>query len=148
MIKISTKGKYGTRLMLDLALNYGNGPILLKDIAKRQEISEGYLEQIMPSLKNAGLLNSARGAHGGYTLAEEPSRISLIDIVTALEGAMSLAECVKSPEICNRAGFCATRDLWEEMSSKMKDPLKSKTLEDLVKKHKGKNKSQPLNYSI
>ena len=69
MIKISTKGKYGTKLMLDLVLNYGNGPILLKDIAKRQEISEGYLEQIIPNLKNAGLLNSSRGAHGGYALA-------------------------------------------------------------------------------
>lgn len=148
MIKISTKGKYGTRLMLDLALNYGNGPILLKDIAKRQEISEGYLEQIIPNLKSAGLLNSSRGAHGGYTLAEEPSRISLLNIVTALEGSISLTECIRSPEACSRANSCATRELWGEMSSKMIGPLESKTLADLVKKHKNMNKGRPLMYNI
>ena len=134
--------------MLDLALNYGNGPVLLKDIAKRQEISVGYLEQIIPNLKNSGLLNSSRGAHGGYTLADKPSMISLVDIVTALEGSMSLTECVKSPGTCSRADFCAVRELWEEMSSKMKNTLESKTLDDLVKKHRSKNKNQPLMYSI
>ncbi len=134
--------------MVDLALNHGSGPILLKDIAKRQEISEGYLEQIVPSLKTAGLINSIRGAHGGYMLADEPSRISMIDVVTALEGALSLVECVKTPESCSRADFCVTRELWKEMSNKMMDPLKSKTLEDLVRKHRSKVKSQPQTYSI
>ncbi len=134
--------------MVDLALNYGNGPILLKDIAKRQEISEGYLEQIVPSLKTAGLINSTRGAHGGYVLAEEPSRISLEDVVEALEGSLSLVECVKTPEVCSRTDFCVTRELWEEMSNKMKGTLKSKTLEDLARKHRSKVKSQPLMYSI
>ncbi len=148
MMRISTKGRYGTRLMVDLALNHGSGPILLKDIAKRQEISEGYLEQIVPSLKTAGLINSIRGAHGGYMLADEPSRISMIDVVTALEGALSLVECVKTPESCSRADFCVTRELWKEMSNKMMDPLKSKTLEDLVRKHRSKVKSQPQTYSI
>ena len=148
MIKLSTKGRYGTRLMLDLALSYGKKPVLLKDIAERQEISVGYLEQIMPGLKAAGLINSSRGAHGGYTLARAPSDITLKEVVMALEGSLTLVECVKTPKVCKRIDFCVTRDLWRELTEKMKDTLNSKTLQDLVDQHKEKQKSRPLMYSI
>ncbi len=148
MIRISTKGRYGTRAMLELALNHGRGLILLKDIAERQEISIGYLEQIIPSLKAAGLVNSSRGAHGGYTLAKSPADITLKEIISALEGPVSLVECIKDPETCNRTDFCITRDVWTELSEKMDEFLVSVTLKQLVEKHRSKQKSQPLMYSI
>jgi Rrf2 family protein len=148
MLRLSTKGRYGTRVMLELALDHGNGYTLLKDIAKRQNISVGYLEQIIPSLKSAGLINSSRGAHGGYILARPPEEITLYEIVTALEGPISLVECVNSPEVCDRVDFCVTRDLWDEVSGTIDNTLRSKSLLDLVHKHRNKEKSRPLMYSI
>jgi Rrf2 family protein len=148
MLRISTKGRYGTRVMLELALDYGNGYTLLKDIAKRQNISVGYLEQIIPRLKSAGLINSSRGAHGGYVLARPPEEITLHEIVTALEGPICLVECINSPDVCDRVGFCVTRDLWDEVTEKVDTTLRSKTLLDLVHKHRNKEKSRPLMYSI
>ena len=148
MIRISTKGRYGTRAMLDLALNHERGLVLLKDIAERQEISIGYLEQIIPSLKTAGLVNSSRGAHGGYTLAKLPAEITLKEIISALEGPLSLVECIKDPKICEKTDYCITRDLWDELSEKIDDFLVSVTLQQLVEKHRIKQKSRPLMYSI
>ncbi len=148
MLRLSTKGRYGTRVMLELALNYGKGHMLLKDIAKKQDISVGYLEQIMPSLKAAGFIISSRGAHGGYILARPPEEITLSEIVTSLEGSISLVECINSPEVCDRTDFCVTRDLWDEVSENIDSTLRSKNLQDLVNKHKNKEKSRPLMYSI
>ncbi len=148
MIGISTKGRYGTRFMLELALNYGRGLALLGDIARRQSISEGYLEQIIPRLKAAGLVKSYRGAYGGYTLAREPSKITVKEIVTALEGSLDLVDCVSRPQECDRADFCAVRGLWRGISEKITDMLDSESLEDLAEKHKNKQKSQPLMYHI
>ncbi len=148
MLKLSTKGRYGTRLMLELALNYGREPILLKEAAKRQEMSVGYLEHLVPVLKTAGLINSARGAHGGYSLSKPPSEITLKEIVCALEGNMSVVECVGTPGVCNRVNTCVTRDIWEEISEKIKDILHATTLEDMVKRQKEKLKSTSLTYTI
>ena len=148
MLRLSTKGRYGTRVMLELALNYGEGHMLLKDIAKKQDISVGYLEQIMPNLKAAGFINASRGAHGGYTLARPPAEITLSEIVSSLEGSISLVECINPPEVCDRVDFCVTHDLWSEVSEKIENTLRSKNLQDLVDKHKNKEKSHPLMYSI
>ncbi len=148
MIKLSTKGRYGTRIMLELGLNQGNGTMLLKDIAKRQDISVRYLEQIIPGLKAAGLINSCRGAHGGYTLAKSPSEITLKEVLYSVEGPLCLVDCIKTPGICDRTGLCATRDLWGELNERIDDYLSSHTLEDLIDKHKNKQKGQPLMYSI
>lgn len=148
MLRLSTKVRYGTRVMLELALNYGEGHMLLKDIAEKQDISVGYLEQIMPSLKAAGFINSNRGAHGGYTLARPPAEITLREIVTVLGGSVSLVECINSPEVCDRVDFCVTRDLWDEISDKIDSTLRSKNLQDLVSKHRNKEKSRPFMYSI
>lgn len=137
-MKLSTKGRYGVRLMIDLALHCGKGHVLLKDIAERQEISEKYLWQLIPPLKNAGLINSFRGAHGGYMLAKAPAHITLKDIVTTLEGSLSLAECVDHPSLCKRANTCASRDVWQEVSEKILEVLESFTLEEMMKKHKSK----------
>ncbi len=147
-MKLSTKGRYGTRLMLDLALNYGNGPVLLKDVAERQEISEKYLGHLITPLKAAGLINSSRGAHGGYILARPPEQISLGEVIRAVEGNLSLVECTAAPDVCHRVNFCVTRDIWNEMRNKMMETLESTTLQDMVQRHKQKQKSQPLVYNI
>ena len=93
-MKMSTRARYGLRLMVDLAVKDGKGPILLKDVSRSQEISEKYLSQIIIPLKTAGLVKSFRGAHGGYTLQRDPAKINLLEVVSALEGDLSLVECV------------------------------------------------------
>ena len=148
MIRISTKIRYGTRAMLDLGLNYERGLILLKDIAKRQEISVGYLEQIIPSLKTAGLVNSSRGAHGGYALAKEPANITLKEIISALEGSLSLVECINDPDLCTRADLCITREVWDDLGGIMDDFLLSITLQQLIDKYRSKQRSSSLMYNI
>ena len=102
-MKLSTRGRYGVRLMLDLALHYGEGPIFLKDIAERQGISEKYLWQLINPLKTTGLINSQRGAHGGYVLGKAPERISLKEILQILEGSLCLVDCVDNPSFCERS---------------------------------------------
>ena len=136
------------RAMLDLALHRGRGPVLVKDIAKRQEISENYLEHLVLSLKAAGLVNSTRGARGGYSLAKPPARIKLIDVIQALEGSLALVECVNAPRVCHRANSCVTRDIWSEMALAMKDVLKSTTLQDLAERQKEKEGQEATMYYI
>ena len=145
-MKLSTKGRYGIRLMVDLALHHGEGQILLKDIAERQEISEKYLWQLIPPLKNAGLLSSTRGAHGGYMLTKPPAQITLKDIVIAVEGSMCLVDCVDNPSVCSRADTCASRDVWCEISEKILQALEAITLEKLVEQQQRKTKA--LTYVI
>ena len=147
-MKLSTKGRYGARLMLDLALHYGQGAVLLKDVAQRQEISEKYLGHLIPPLKAAGLINSSRGAHGGYILAKPPQKITLDEVLRAVEGSLALVECVNAPKVCHRVSFCVTRDIWEEMGEKMIEVLESNTLQDMVDRQRQKQKSQALVYSI
>lgn len=137
-MRISTKGQYGARLMLELALHYEKGTVLLKNIAKNQEISEGYLEHLLPALRIAGLVNSTRGAHGGYTLAKSPSEITLKEVIQALEGSLSPVECIDTPAVCQRVQFCITRDIWKELGEKMSQTLESVTLKDMVKMQRDK----------
>ena len=147
-MKLSTKGRYGTRLMLDLALHYGEGPVFLKDVAERQEISEKYLGHLISPLKATGLINSTRGAHGGYTLAKPPQQITLGEVIQAVEGNLTLVECVTAPNVCHRVSFCVTRDIWEEIGEKMMGVLDSTTLQDIVDRQRQKQKLHPLMYSI
>jgi Rrf2 family protein len=145
-MKLSTKGRYGVRLMMDLALHYGSGPIFLKDIAERQEISEKYLWQLIPPLKQAGLVSTTRGSHGGYKLAKAPAQITLKEIVSTLEGPLNLVECVDDIGVCPRSSACATRDVWGEVAAKIAQVLESFTLEHLVENQK--QKINTLTYSI
>ncbi len=147
MFRLSTKGRYGARLMLDLACNFGKGPVLLKDIAERQEISLGYLEHLVPFLKTAGLVNSTRGARGGYTLARRPSRITLKEVLRVMEGPFSPAKCIDSPSVCRRVGSCVTREIWKELGETISDFLESITLKAMVKKEKDKEEGS-LSYNI
>jgi len=147
-MRLSTKGRYGARAMLDLALNFGKEPVLLRDIATRQEVSEKYLEHSMSSLRNAGLVRSIRGARGGYILAKPPSEIRLSEIMEVLEGSMAPVECVDHPEVCHRTDLCVTRDIWEKLKEAIDDILESTTLEDLAERHKEKESSSAIIYNI
>ncbi len=149
MIKLSTKGRYGTRLMLNLAHNYNNGneAVILKSISDNEEISIRYLEQIVIPLKINKLVKSIRGAGGGYTLARRPSEIKVIDILHALEGSCCLVDCIEDPDYCHRVPICASYEVWKEASRLLKDYFDSITLQDLIKiedkkKPKGKAKSK------
>ncbi|HVN70465.1 MAG TPA: Rrf2 family transcriptional regulator [Desulfomonilia bacterium] len=132
-MKLSTRSRYGVRLMLELALNNTGNSVYLKDIAKEEEMSEKYLSLIIIPLKAAGFVNSTRGAHGGYTLAKKPSEITLKEIVDVLEGDTCLVDCVKNASACPRSGTCASRDLWTIVSDRISQTLVSITLEDLVR---------------
>ena len=147
-MKLSTKGRYAMRAMVDLALHYGEGPILLKDIAKREHISERYLEQIILSLKAAGLVNSTRGARGGFILARPPSQIRLIEVMQVSEGSIAPVECVSAPEVCSHASLCVTRDIWSEMKRAMNGILESTTLQDLVERQREKEQPKARMYYI
>jgi Rrf2 family protein len=137
-MKLSTRGRYGVRLMLELALRYGEGPVLLKDIAERQGISEKYLWQLINPLKTTGLVNSLRGAHGGYVLGKPPEAISLKAILQILEGPLCLVDCVDNPSLCERSLSCISRDIWGEASKNMQQTLEDTTLAAMVERQKEK----------
>jgi len=137
MMKLSTKSRYGTRMLVDMALHYNQGPIQLGDIAKRQNISVKYLEQIIIPLKKAHYIESVRGPKGGHSLAKPPEEITVAEIVALLEEGSSLVECADHAEVCERADFCPTRLVWKEAAQAMFDKLKSITLADLAEKAKG-----------
>jgi Rrf2 family protein len=141
-MKLSTRGRYGVRLMLELALHYGEGPILLKDIAERQGISEKYLWQLINPLKTTGLIHSQRGAHGGYVLGKAPEAISLKSILRILEGSLCLVDCVDNPELCERSPSCISRDIWGEASKGMQQTLEDTTLAAMVERQKEKLKNE------
>lgn len=132
-MRLSTRSRYGTRLMLELALNYHKGSIFLKDIAEEEEISEKYLSHLVIPLKASGLISSSRGAHGGYQLAKSPEEITVREIVQALEGNLSPVECIKNPSICHRFEHCATRGVWGMLDRKISETLEEITLADLMR---------------
>ncbi len=134
MIKLSTKGRYGTRLMLNLALHYNEGKeaVVLKNISKEEDLSIRYLEQIIIPLKISKLVKSVRGAGGGYTLAKHPSKITVCEIVEVLEGSCSLVDCVEDLDSCERITECAAHEIWKEASDLLKNYFESKTLQDLM----------------
>lgn len=133
-MKLSTKGRYACRAMLELALNYKKKPILLREIAKNQEISEKYLDRILSSLKSSGLIKSTRGAQGGYSLVKPPSKIKLNEIIQSLEGSLAPVECVDDPKLCHRSDICATKDVWLQLKEVMIKTLESITLQDLLER--------------
>jgi Rrf2 family transcriptional regulator, cysteine metabolism repressor len=124
-MKISTKGRYGLTIMIELAKKYGDGPTSLKSIAQSNELSEHYLEQLIAPLRNAGLVKSIRGAYGGYILGNEPTNITAGDIIRVLEGPISPVEGIEDEEPIKR-------QLWIRIRDAVKDVLDNTTLEDLA----------------
>jgi Rrf2 family cysteine metabolism transcriptional repressor len=133
-MKISTRARYGTRAMLDLALHQGQGPVMVKNIAERQQISRRYLEQLLFTLKLAGMVRSTRGNRGGFTLAKKPSQITILDIVETLDGSVAPVGCVDEPDLYMRSQFCAAHDIWAEVKKAAGKVLQSITLEELAKR--------------
>ncbi|MBE0447149.1 MAG: Rrf2 family transcriptional regulator [Actinobacteria bacterium] len=132
-MRMSTRGRYGARAMLDIALNYEKGPVSLRELAQRQELSIKYLEQLIQPLRTAGLIKSIRGAGGGYTLARLPDDINLLQIVQALEN-LTPVDCLNNPEACSRISKCATYDVWKEVQDSTRNILASLTLTDMVER--------------
>ncbi len=147
-MKLSTRARYGTRALLDLALHSREGPVLLRDIAQRQQISPPYLEHLITPLVAAGVIRSTRGARGGVRLAKSPREIKLSEVVRLLEGSITPVECVNDPKYCPRSDLCATRDIWGELNEAMNGVLESTTLQDLVERQKTKEPPTEVMYSI
>lgn len=131
-MKLSTRSRYGTRMMQHLAQHYDQGPIQIGDIAKGQDISVKYLEQLIIPLKKFNFIKSVRGPKGGHMLARPPEDITVGEIVKVLEGGIDLAGCIENPEECNRSSNCLTRGVWEEATKAMFDKLNSVTLSNIV----------------
>jgi len=147
-MKLSTRGRYGTRALLDLALQEGEEPVLLKDIAQRQQISLRYLEHLITPLVTAGILRSTRGPRGGILLAKPPEEIRLSEVIQLLEGSIAPVDCVNDPKACPRSSLCATRDIWIELKNLMNGVLQSTTLQDLVERQKRKEEPAGATYYI
>ena len=141
-MKLSTKGRYGLKAMFELSINQNAGPIPLKYIAKRQNISEQYLEQIFSALKKSGLVTSVRGAQGGYLLAKEAKDITVGDILIVLEGPISISECIIDEDICENSGICVTKVVWERLKKGIEDVINSITLQDMIDDY---NKNKHIN---
>lgn len=131
-MQISTKSRYAIRAMIELALHYEQGPLQLKEIARRQALSEKYLEQIMHPLRTKGLIYSQKGSQGGYCLANPPAEVTVFDIVTTMEGSITPVACVDNPQVCDRLDICATRVVWSRLKDCIIEELRSHTLADLA----------------
>jgi len=147
-MKISTRGRYATRALLDLALHQGEEPVLLKDIAQRQQISLQYLEHLITPLIARGIVRSARGPRGGVWLTKPPEEIRLSEVIQLFEGSMAPVACVDTPELCARSEFCVTRDVWSEMKRAIDDILESTTLQNLIERRKRKEQTKEAMYYI
>jgi Rrf2 family cysteine metabolism transcriptional repressor len=147
-MRLSTRGRYGLRTLLDLALHQDEGPVLLKDIARRQEFSLPYLEHLIAPLVGAGLVGSTRGTRGGVWLLKPPAGVKLGEVVQLLEGSIGPVDCVNNPALCHRSAFCVTRDIWVEMKEAMSHVLDSMTLQDLVERQSQKGQPETQRHCI
>ena len=134
-MKISTKGRYALRMMLDMAQNQKNGPVALKDIAERQNVSKKYLEQIALVLSRDGVMQGTRGHQGGYRLIADPKDCSVYDILESVEGSMHPVACLDyTPNDCERCNGCETLYVWQGLDEVIQKYLKSITLQDVLDK--------------
>jgi Rrf2 family protein len=147
-MKLSTRTRYGTRALLELALHKGEGPIFLKDIARKQQLSLAYLEHLVAPLISGGMIRSTKGPKGGVTLAKKPEDIKLSEITRLLEGSLAPVECVDHPEVCGRSEQCVTREIWGKLKDAMDGVLESTTLQDLVERQKKKGLPESSMYYI
>ena len=139
-MRLSTRTRYGIRAMLELAENVGRGPLQLRIIARRQDMSLKYLDQLMTILKSAGFVRSIRGSKGGYVLARAPEQIKLDDVFNCLEGSVVTVECTANENYCARAPDCVARQIWTQVQEAVMGVLQSITFQDLVDRTKN-NKS-------
>jgi Rrf2 family cysteine metabolism transcriptional repressor len=132
MLKLSTKGRYGLRAMIDLAQAEPGEPVLMAEIARRQGLSRKYLHSLLVALKNAGLVRSVRGARGGYVLARSPGSIRAREVFEALEGKLAINHCVEKPSLCPRYRSCEARKLWKAVNQAIFDVMEGVSLRELA----------------
>ena len=147
-MKLSTRARYGTRALLELALHQGNSMVQLKDIALRQNIPLHYLEHIISPLIGAGIIRSTRGVRGGVQLSKPPREIKLSEVIQLLEGSIAPVECINDPESCSRSDCCAARDVWSDMKKAVDEVLESTTIQDLVERQKSKEQPEQAMYYV
>ncbi len=135
-MKVSTKGDYGVRALVELAHHYGQGPLQSAEIAARQEIPEPYLDQLLPTLRRAGFIRSVRGPQGGHALIREPAEVRLSEVVVALEGSLAPLACVDDPDSCTKNGGCVQREVWEEVRDATQQILDRVSIADLAEKER------------
>lgn len=145
-MKISTKGRYALRLMLDLALNGENNIVRIKDIAERQQISDKYLEQIISVLNKAGYVRSTRGPQGGYSLRKAPEEYTVGDILRLTEGSLAPVACVEEEGSCEREADCVTVEVWKRLNQAISDVVDHITLADLVALQEEKREKSGLDF--
>ena len=145
-MKMSTKGRYGLRLMVALAARYGSGPVRVNTVAREQGISANYIHVLMGGLKAAGLVRSVRGPNGGYELTRAPGAITALDVVSVLEGETVPVDCVAEPGTCPRAAECPTRDVWCQVAASVDGVLKGLTLQGLTEGRRARDEA--LSYCI
>lgn len=131
-MKLSTKYRYGSRAILEIAKNYGNGPIKRKTLVEILDIPDSYLENILVSMKNGGIITTIRGANGGYQLAKSPKDYTIYDVIKAMGGGEAPVKCLDDPTSCNKVDSCATRVVWKKMKEAMDTVLKEFTLQELI----------------
>ena len=135
-MKVSTKGRYALRMLLDLAEHKGDGFISLKEIAERQNISKQYLEQIVSLLNTSNILRTNRGKQGGYMLAKEPSECTVREILRITEGNLAPVSCLEEDiNTCNKAGYCKTLPMWTGLNKAITEYLDSVTLQDMLEQY-------------
>jgi Rrf2 family cysteine metabolism transcriptional repressor len=132
-VRLTAKSEYGLLAMIDLACRYGGGPISSREISERQGIPARFLEQLLVSLRRADVVHAVRGARGGFQLARDPSEVTVLDIVEALEGHLETSVC-DSAGICEKSDSCAASDVWSEASSALRDVFERTTLADLARR--------------
>jgi len=137
-MKLSTRARYGTKALLELALHWGEKPVLLKDIAQRQQIPLPYLEHLISPLVRAGIVKSTRGTRGGLSLFKHPRKVKLSEVIQLLEGSTAPVECVTNPEAYPRSDLCVTHDIWSEVKKAIDDVLESTSLQDIVERQRQK----------
>jgi len=142
-MKLSTKSRYGTRALLELALhNKEDGPVLLRDIADKQQLPLSYLEHIVSPLIGGGIIRSTKGPGGGISLTRDPKEIKLSEVIKLLEGSIAPVGCVDDPDSCERSSFCVTRDVWSELKEVLDKYLGSMSLQDLVERQGEKSPTE------
>lgn len=146
-MKISTRGRYGLRVMMELAGHYGRGPMPVDTIAGNQDISGKYIHLLVTALRSAGLVRTVRGPGGGYELARPPAEITALDVVTVLEGRSAPVECTVNSASCPRSGWCAARDVWCDVAAAIEGVLSALTLEQLAVRQRARAR-EALDYFI
>ena len=148
-MKISTKGRYGLRILMDLALHQTEKPRLIRDIAKSQQISEKYISRLVIALRKAGMIRSVRGVNGGFHIAKKPEDITLLDVIEVMEGPLSIVDCVSAPRVCAHSENCAPREVWCKLNDDIRSLMRETTLSDILASYEKKHPNESgIDYCI